>query len=446
MAADRADPDRPPLREAVLSQDLIRPGGLWEQIRVVQVTGSTNADLLAEAAAGAAGGRVLVAEAQTAGRGRLERQWVSPPRASLTFSVLLRPADLPQARRAWIPLLAGVAVASALRRSAAVDARLKWPNDVLVGGAKLAGILAEQHRDAVVVGVGINVTLSRQDLPVPGATSLLLENAAEMDREQVLGAVLREFEHWYMAWAGGTDPDASGLRAEYLHRCATIGRQVRVELPGGRALTGIAADVDAGGRLVVRTSSGLTSCTSAETAGRADRHIPCHDVPYGRWRPAFRGRAERADPAPTLEDAAAADSHSRRCGGRRSRGGDHHPGGPRRRARPYRCRRGRLRGGAARVRGALPALADDQLPAHHPQIPAPLRHPDQDRPGFPADQDQRRLVLARAHRPAARLWPAHRGVRGRARPTRPQRDPRGQEGAGHALPAGRGRGAAPGPR
>ena len=264
MAADRAAPDRPPLREAVLSQDLIRPGGLWEQIRVVQVTGSTNADLLAEAVAGAAGGRVLVAEAQTAGRGRLERQWLSPPRASLTFSVLLRPADLPQARRAWIPLLAGVAVASALRRSAAVDARLKWPNDVLVGGAKLAGILAEQHRDAVVVGVGINVTLGRQDLPVPGATSLRLENAAEMDREQVLGAVLRELEHWYMAWAGSTDPDASGLRAEYLHRCATIGRQVRVELPGGRALTGIAADVDAGGRLVVRTPSGLTSVSAGD--------------------------------------------------------------------------------------------------------------------------------------------------------------------------------------
>lgn len=244
MAADPVDPDRPPLREAALSQDLIRPGGLWQQIRVVQVTGSTNADLLAEAAAGAAGGRVLVAEAQTAGR--LERQWVSPPRASLTFSVLVRPTDLPPAPRAWIPLFAGVAVASALRRSAAVDARLKWPNDVLVGEAKLAGILAETRRDAVVVGVGINVTLRRQDLPVPGATSLLLAGAAETGRELVLGAVLRELKHWYLAWAGGTDPDASGLRAEYRQRCATIGRQVRVELPGGRALTGVADDVNAG--------------------------------------------------------------------------------------------------------------------------------------------------------------------------------------------------------
>src|SRR5260370_1616029 len=110
MAADRADPDRPPLREAVLSQDLIRPGGLWEQIRVVQVTGSTNADLLAEAAAGAAGGRVLVAEAQTAGRGPLARQWVNPPRASLTCSGLFPPADLPPGRPASIPLLAGGAV------------------------------------------------------------------------------------------------------------------------------------------------------------------------------------------------------------------------------------------------------------------------------------------------------------------------------------------------
>ncbi len=248
----------------MLSQELIRPGGLWRQVQVVQVTGSTNADLLAEAAAGAAEGCVLVAEEQTAGRGRLGRQWVSPPGAALTFSVLLRPHDLPPARRAWIPLLAGVAVATALRRAAAVDARLKWPNDVLVGGAKLAGILAEQHRDAVVVGVGINVRLCRQDLPVPTATSLLLENATVTDREQLLGAVLGELEHWYLAEAGARDPETSGLRAEYLRHCATVGRQVRVELPGGRTLTGVAADVDAGGRLVVRSSSGLTSVSAGD--------------------------------------------------------------------------------------------------------------------------------------------------------------------------------------
>jgi BirA family transcriptional regulator, biotin operon repressor / biotin---[acetyl-CoA-carboxylase] ligase len=245
-----------PIRADALSRALIRPGGLWQQIRVVEVTGSTNADLLAEAAAGAPGGCVLVAETQTAGRGRLGRPWVSPPRGSLAFSVLLRVHDLPPARRAWIPLLAGVAAACALRSAAAVDAWLKWPNDVLVGGAKLAGILAEQHRDAVVVGVGINVTLGRPDLPGPAATSLLLENAAVLDRTELLGAVLRELEHWYRPEAAAGDADESGLRAEYLSRCATIGRPVRVELPGGRVLAGIAADVDGGGRLVVRTASG----------------------------------------------------------------------------------------------------------------------------------------------------------------------------------------------
>jgi BirA family biotin operon repressor/biotin-[acetyl-CoA-carboxylase] ligase len=264
MAADPTDPDRPALQEAALSRRLIRPGGFWQHIRVVQVTGSTNADLLAEAAAGAAAGRVLAAEAQTAGRGRLGRQWVSPPHAALTFSALFRPDDLPPARRSWIPLLAGVAVASAVRRCAAVDAWLKWPNDVLVGEAKLAGILAEQSRDAVVVGVGINVTLRRHELPVPTATSLLLEHATELGREQLLGAVLHDLEHWYLAWAATGDPDAAGLRAAYLRRCATIGRQVRVDLPGGRALTGIAADVDPDGRLVVRTPSGMTSVSAGD--------------------------------------------------------------------------------------------------------------------------------------------------------------------------------------
>jgi BirA family biotin operon repressor/biotin-[acetyl-CoA-carboxylase] ligase len=256
--------DSPAIQAGVLSQQLIRPGGLWRQIRVVEATGSTNADLLAQAADGAAAGRVLVAEAQTAGRGRMGRRWVSPPRASLAFSVLLRPGDLLPARRVWIPLLAGVAVAAALRGSPQVDARLKWPNDVLVRGAKLAGILAEQHRDAVVVGVGINVTLRREDLPVPAATSLLLANAASLDREELLGAVLRELEHWYLAEVAAGDADESGLRAEYLARCATVGQQVRVELPGGRSLTGVAADVDTGGRLVVRTASGVTTVSAGD--------------------------------------------------------------------------------------------------------------------------------------------------------------------------------------
>jgi BirA family transcriptional regulator, biotin operon repressor / biotin---[acetyl-CoA-carboxylase] ligase len=246
---------RPPLDVAALRGRLIQPGGLWREIRVLPETGSTNADLLAEARAGAAEGLVLVAEAQTAGRGRLGRSWVSPPRAALTCSVLLRPDRVRPAQRGWLPLLTGVAVAAALRDEAAVPARLKWPNDVLVDGRKIAGILAEAHGGAIVTGFGLNVTLTRAELPVPAATSLLLADAATTDRERLLAAVLTRLARGYQAWAA--DPDAAWLRAEYLNWCATIGQLVRVELPGGGLLTGTAVDVEATGRLAVQTPSGL---------------------------------------------------------------------------------------------------------------------------------------------------------------------------------------------
>jgi BirA family transcriptional regulator, biotin operon repressor / biotin---[acetyl-CoA-carboxylase] ligase len=247
---------RPPLDAAALSRRLVRPGGLWREIRVTGETGSTNADLLTEARAGAAEGLVLVAEAQTAGRGRLDRSWSSPPRAALTVSVLLRPVAVPPAARAWLPLLTGIAVAAALGAEAGVTAGLKWPNDVLAADRKIAGILAEAHGDAVVAGVGLNVTLTRDELPVPTATSLLLENATCLDRERLLAAILTELAGRYTAWAA--DPDAAGLREEYLRWCVTIGRDVRVELPGGTLLTGRATDVDPAGRLAVRTGSGTT--------------------------------------------------------------------------------------------------------------------------------------------------------------------------------------------
>jgi BirA family biotin operon repressor/biotin-[acetyl-CoA-carboxylase] ligase len=210
--------------------------------------------------------------------------------------VLLRPAGVPPPARAWLPLLTGIAVAAAVRAEAGVAAGLKWPNDVLVGDRKIAGILAEAHGDAVVAGVGLNVTLTRAELPVPTATSLLLENAACLDRGRLLAAVLTELASRYTAWAAGPHAAAPGagapppqspvpaspvpaspvpaspvpaspvpaspvpasLRAEYLRWCVTIGREVRVELPGGALLTGTATDVDEAGRLAVRTGPGST--------------------------------------------------------------------------------------------------------------------------------------------------------------------------------------------
>jgi BirA family biotin operon repressor/biotin-[acetyl-CoA-carboxylase] ligase len=259
-----SDLDRPPLNVMSLRRGLVREGGLWREVDVVRSTGSTNSDLVALAVAGKAGeGAVLVAEEQTAGRGRLDRQWSAPPRSGLFFSVLLRPAEVPVARWGWLPLLTGVAVATGLSRAAGVDTALKWPNDLLVtvGGEerKAGGILAERAgEDMVVLGVGINVTLREDELPVPQAGSLALANAVSTDRDTLLRAVLRALEDWYGRWrAAGGDPAASGLQETYAAGCATLGRTVRAELPGDRSVVGEAVAVDGDGRLVIATKEGV---------------------------------------------------------------------------------------------------------------------------------------------------------------------------------------------
>jgi BirA family biotin operon repressor/biotin-[acetyl-CoA-carboxylase] ligase len=234
-----------------------------------------------------------VAEAQTAGRGRMGRRWISPPRRSLTFSVLLRPA-VPAGLLGWVPMLAGVAVASALEHTAGVDTRLKWPNDVLAGGAKIAGILAERWGGAIVVGTGINVLQQRGELPVPTATSLLVAQragaagagaagpvearvagpagapgpgaGADM-RERLLTTALDGLACWYRAWLDQPHPgdaDGCGLREEYLRRSGTVGTPVTVMLPGGQNLTGTAAGIDAAGRLEIRTRTGLVQVSAGD--------------------------------------------------------------------------------------------------------------------------------------------------------------------------------------
>jgi BirA family transcriptional regulator, biotin operon repressor / biotin---[acetyl-CoA-carboxylase] ligase len=259
-----SDLDRPPLNASALRRGLVQEGGLWREVEVVQRTGSTNSDLVALAGAGkAAEGTVLVAEEQTSGRGRLDRQWTAPARSGLFFSVLLKPAEVPVARWGWLPLLTGVAVATGLSSSAGVDTALKWPNDLLVsiGGEerKAGGILAERAGDdAVVVGVGVNVTLRENELPVPQAGSLALAGAVSTDRDPLLRATLRSLEEWYGRWrdAGG-DPAAGNLQEAYAAGCSTLGREVRAELPGDRSITGEAVAIDGDGRLVIATGEGV---------------------------------------------------------------------------------------------------------------------------------------------------------------------------------------------
>jgi BirA family biotin operon repressor/biotin-[acetyl-CoA-carboxylase] ligase len=236
-------------------------GERWSRIEVVTETGSTNADLLADP--DAPHRALLVAESQVAGRGRLDRAWVSPPRAGLTFSVLLRP-PVAIARWGWLPLLAGVALHDAVLRVSGVAVAVKWPNDLLAGERKLAGILAQTSGDAVVLGIGLNVSSAADELPPqsPGSmppTSLLLSDARSLDRTELLVATLAELDGRLGQWAGADgDAERAGLAAAYRERCATLGRQVAVSATDGRRLRGTAAAIDAAGRLVLHTAAGPT--------------------------------------------------------------------------------------------------------------------------------------------------------------------------------------------
>jgi BirA family transcriptional regulator, biotin operon repressor / biotin---[acetyl-CoA-carboxylase] ligase len=250
--------DYKPLDGARLAAELAAAGRPWTAIEAVPQTGSTNSDLIERATAGALEGLVLVAEEQIAGRGRLGRAWVSPPGTALTFSVLLRPAGLPVTRRGWLPLIAGIATATAVREASGLDARLKWPNDVLIGNGKVAGILAETTGDAVVIGIGANVSTTPADLPAgPGGlrpTSLLAEGVT-IEREDLLIAILREMGARYEAFRAKLSPESCGLLAEYRDLSATLGKNIRVDLPGSANVAGVATGVDPDGRLLVRAGA-----------------------------------------------------------------------------------------------------------------------------------------------------------------------------------------------
>ena len=248
------DLDRPPLDAGALRAALTGSGRFWTDIVITKQTGSTNADVVAAARSGAPEGTVHATDLQIAGRGRLDRSWTSPAGSGITVSVLLRPDEIPPARWVWLPLLVGLAV-DATVRELGVECGLKWPNDVLVDNRKLAGILLERvdtsQGAAAIIGVGLNVTLRKDELPVETATSLVLEGATETDRTIVLRALLRNLEALYRAWKEADGNPAAGIRDSYERRCVTIGTRVRVALPNDQFLEGQATAIDELGRLVV---------------------------------------------------------------------------------------------------------------------------------------------------------------------------------------------------
>ena len=254
------DLDRPPLAVARL-KSVLRQSDLWREIRLVDETESTNADVRAAAEVGAAEGLVVVAERQSGGRGRLDRHWESPPRAGVLMSLLLRPTVAP-ARLPLLPLLTGLAVVEAVRGVAELPAAVKWPNDILIDGRKLGGILVERTADgAVVVGIGVNVSLRTEELPVPAATSIQLAGGVS-DRESLIKEILRAFERRYVVFTSAAGTPDSVLPA-YREVCDTIGRQVDVQLPGGESARGVAVTVDDSGMLVVREADGVDRTWSA---------------------------------------------------------------------------------------------------------------------------------------------------------------------------------------
>ncbi|MEU7768780.1 biotin--[acetyl-CoA-carboxylase] ligase [Nocardia sp. NPDC049190] len=247
---------RQPLDAGQLRRSVVESPELsfFRHIDVVETTGSTNVDLIARAGEPDADRAVLLAEAQQHGRGRHARTWVSPSRAQIAMSMLLRLPGIEPASLGWLPLLTGVAVVDALRATAGVAAYLKWPNDVLIDGRKVAGILAEvaagDQGPAVVVGVGLNVSLTEAELPAPHTTSLTLAGATQTDRTVLARALLTEFARRFTAWRD-RNWATTDLAAAYRERCSTIGAEVRAELPGGRTLTGLAGGIDDAGRLLI---------------------------------------------------------------------------------------------------------------------------------------------------------------------------------------------------
>ncbi|OBH51312.1 biotin--[acetyl-CoA-carboxylase] ligase [Mycobacterium colombiense] len=260
---------RAPLDESALRAELIGTGLGWRKLDVVEQTGSTNADLLARAASGDdVAGAVLIAEHQTAGRGRHGRGWSATPRAQITMSVGVSVVDVPTTGWGWLPLATGVAVVDTvtpLLAGTGAQAGLKWPNDVLAGPpdspGKLAGILAEVAKPVVVIGLGLNVTQSADEIDGPGATSLLDLGMAAPDRTQLVSALLRELGRRIVAWRAARGADWA-LAADYRARSLTIGNRVRAHLPGGKQVDGTASAIDDQGRLCLE-SSGQTVVVAA---------------------------------------------------------------------------------------------------------------------------------------------------------------------------------------
>ena len=240
-------------------EEALGPTRLWRQVVYLPAVGSTNDVAKELAARGAPEGAVVVADEQTAGRGRLERRWLAPPGACLLCSLLFRPSLSPSQAN-WLMMLCSLAAADAVKEIAGLQVSLKWPNDLITQSQnwrKLAGLLTEtgmvgERLDFVVVGIGINVNVPPEALPdlAPNAASILAETGREVDRAPLLAVFLSGVEVRYERLRAGESP-----HQEWAARLATLGRPVEVTT-SGEPLTGVAESVDQDGALLLRTPDG----------------------------------------------------------------------------------------------------------------------------------------------------------------------------------------------
>ena len=234
---------RTPLDEAEINS---RVTPYW-RVSVVELTGSTQNDLLQLVESNnALDGQVIATEFQSDGRGRLDRTFQAPAQSALLFSFYIKPRNQ---RSEWgfIPLIAGLSLVRAITTiDTAMNVSLKWPNDLIINEKKCAGIIAQTTNEGIVIGIGLNVSMTPNELPVSTATSLAIEGSTITDRDLLLSHLLNTFAELFEAWEEGSE-----LLDEYASASSTIGKKVRIELPGGENLEATVARISHTGELVL---------------------------------------------------------------------------------------------------------------------------------------------------------------------------------------------------
>lgn len=245
------DAPRAPLNQSAINEN----SSQYWRVQVVEVTGSTQEDLAVAVTIGDAfAGDVIAAEYQRMGRGRLDRTFEAESSTALMFSFAIAPQ---RSKDYWsyLPLLAGIAVAESINSlNPHMSCRLKWPNDLLIGEKKLGGIIAQTVGDNVIIGIGINVEMSTDQLPVSHATSIAIEGGQNLNRNDLLATILKNFEAALRKWEAGDD-----MQDQYRVLSSTIGKAIEAHLPGGALKTGKALNIDHHGGLILDTGEVITS-------------------------------------------------------------------------------------------------------------------------------------------------------------------------------------------